>query len=32
MSRPILERLGFTALGHVHMLIDEFGNTVEQQL
>ena len=25
MSRPILERLGFEAVGHVHMLLDEFG-------
>jgi GNAT superfamily N-acetyltransferase len=24
MSRPILERLGFVPIGHVHMLIDEF--------
>jgi hypothetical protein len=24
MSRPILERLGFEAVGHVHMLLDEF--------
>jgi GNAT superfamily N-acetyltransferase len=23
MSRPILERLGFTPVGHVHMLVDE---------
>jgi hypothetical protein len=22
MSRPILERLGFEAVGHVHMLVD----------
>ena len=25
MSRPILERLGFEPVGHVHMLIDDFG-------
>jgi hypothetical protein len=25
MSRPILERTGFEAVGHVHMLMDEFG-------
>ena len=25
MSRPILERLRFEAVGHVHMLLDEFG-------
>jgi GNAT superfamily N-acetyltransferase len=25
MSRPILEQLGFQAVGHVHMLLDEFG-------
>jgi hypothetical protein len=25
MSRPILERLGFTPVGHVYMLLDEFG-------
>ena len=25
MSRPILERLGFKPVGHVHMLLDEFG-------
>jgi GNAT superfamily N-acetyltransferase len=25
MSRPILERLGFEPVGHVHMLLDEFG-------
>jgi hypothetical protein len=25
MSRPILERVGFRAVGHVHMLLDEFG-------
>lgn len=25
MSRPILQRLGFEALGHVHVLLDEFG-------
>jgi GNAT superfamily N-acetyltransferase len=25
MSRPILERLGFERVGHVHMLRDEFG-------
>ena len=24
MSRPILERLGFVPIGHVHMLVDEF--------
>jgi hypothetical protein len=24
MSRPILERLGFRSIGHVHMLVDEF--------
>ena len=24
MSRPILERLGFEAVGHVHMLVDDF--------
>jgi hypothetical protein len=26
MSRPILERLGFEPVGHVHMLLDEFGS------
>ena len=25
MSRPILERAGFEPIGHVHMLLDEFG-------
>ncbi len=25
MSRPILERLGFEPIGHVHTLLDEFG-------
>ncbi len=25
MSRPILERLGFQPVGHVHMLVDAFG-------
>jgi hypothetical protein len=25
MSKPILERLGFRAVGHVHILLDEFG-------
>jgi GNAT superfamily N-acetyltransferase len=25
MSRPILERLGFQPVGHVHILVDEFG-------
>jgi hypothetical protein len=25
MSRPILERAGFDAVGHVHVLLDEFG-------
>jgi GNAT superfamily N-acetyltransferase len=25
MSRPILERVGFRAVGHVHILMDEFG-------
>ena len=25
MSRPLLERAGFEAIGHVHMLMDEFG-------
>lgn len=25
MSRPILERVGFERVGHVHMLLDEFG-------
>ena len=25
MSRPILEHLGFQPIGHVHMLLDEFG-------
>jgi hypothetical protein len=25
MSRPILERLGFEPVGHVHVLLDEFG-------
>jgi hypothetical protein len=25
MSRPILERVGFEHVGHVHMLLDEFG-------
>jgi hypothetical protein len=28
MSRPILERAGFEAIGHVHMLLDEFGERV----
>jgi GNAT superfamily N-acetyltransferase len=27
MSRPILERLGFEPVGHVHMLLDEFRPT-----
>jgi hypothetical protein len=27
MSLPILERLGFERVGHVHMLLDEFGKT-----
>ena len=26
MSRPILERVGFEAVGHIHMLLDEFGS------
>ncbi len=26
MSRPILERAGFEPVGHVHMLLDEFGD------
>ncbi|MGA2014585.1 MAG: hypothetical protein ABSH51_29210 [Solirubrobacteraceae bacterium] len=26
MSRPILERLGFVAVGHVHILLDQFAN------
>jgi hypothetical protein len=26
MSRPILERLGFQPVGHVHSLLDEFGD------
>jgi hypothetical protein len=26
MSSPILHRLGFEAVGHVHMLLDEFGD------
>ena len=26
MSRPILERLGFEPVGHVHMLVDDFGS------
>jgi hypothetical protein len=26
MSRPILERVGFERVGHVHVLLDEFGN------
>jgi hypothetical protein len=25
MSRPILERAGFEPVGHVRMLLDEFG-------
>jgi hypothetical protein len=25
MSRPVLDRLGFVPVGHVHMLLDEFG-------
>ena len=25
MSRPILERVGFRRVGHVHMLVDDFG-------
>jgi GNAT superfamily N-acetyltransferase len=25
MSRPILERLGFRQIGHIHMLVDDFG-------
>ena len=25
ISRPILERLGFEPVGHVHMLVDDFG-------
>jgi hypothetical protein len=27
MSRPILERVGFEPVGHVHVLLDEFGKT-----
>jgi hypothetical protein len=27
MSQPILERLGFARVGHVHMLLDEFGHS-----
>jgi GNAT superfamily N-acetyltransferase len=27
MSRPILERLGFRRVGHVHMLVDDFGRS-----
>ncbi len=27
MSRPILERLGFETVGHVHMLVDEFAKS-----
>jgi hypothetical protein len=27
MSRPILERIGFQRVGHVHVLVDEFGDT-----
>ena len=27
MSRPILERLGFEPVGHVHMLVDDFGRS-----
>ena len=26
MSRPILERLGFQPVGHVHVLVDAFGD------
>jgi hypothetical protein len=26
MSRSILRRIGFEPVGHVHMLLDEFGN------
>jgi GNAT superfamily N-acetyltransferase len=29
MSRPILERLGFKPVGHVHMLLDEFDDRAE---
>jgi GNAT superfamily N-acetyltransferase len=29
MSRPILERAGFEPVGHVHMLLDEFGERAE---
>ena len=29
MSRPILERLGFEPVGHVHMLLDEVGERPE---
>jgi hypothetical protein len=27
MSRPILEKLRFEQVGHVHLLLDEFGNS-----
>jgi hypothetical protein len=27
MSRPILERLGFKSVGHVHILLDDFANS-----
>jgi hypothetical protein len=30
MSRPILERLGFRAVGHVHVLLDEFSERSPQ--
>jgi GNAT superfamily N-acetyltransferase len=26
MSRPILERLGFQRVGHIHLLVDDFGD------
>ena len=31
MSRPILERLGFEPVGHVHMLVDDFGPSNEER-
>jgi hypothetical protein len=30
MSRPVLERLGFTRVGHVHMLVDDFDSPLAE--
>jgi hypothetical protein len=32
MSRPILERVGFDPVGHVHALVDESGGDTSQSL